>query len=199
MGPISIPGLIEALSAQTEAERAAAITTLGDLGEDAAVALPQLVRFYKEGIGFEVQAAYAALRKIGFASAAALTNIVVSDPDAGRRASATRLIGDFGAKAEFATNILGLATKGTDPGVREQAVYSLGHIDALESFMVPLIVPLLKDPDAKVRLAAAHNIARWEDALREHWLAMEELRNDPSPEVRAMIKRTLGLNIRLAP
>ncbi|QEH37032.1 putative lyase [Aquisphaera giovannonii] len=163
IGPEAQKALISRLDSPRPGERAAAVRAIGAFGQAAGPAVPKLVGFLARP-GLRAQAAEA-LGRIGYPAHGTVPMLVTSlkmkDPEL--RFRAAQALGQMGLAntpaAKEAIRGLNAAAKDPEPRIRLAAASSLAQISQSQ---FAEMIPLLRDPDAKVRRFALMMIANRE-------------------------------------
>jgi len=140
-------------SAPARAEAAAA---LGDLGADAAEAVPDLVRAVDDKDAGVRVAAVKALGQIGGGAKGAVSNLVGSliDPDPDVQLAAVKSLEAIGLPDRGDIGVLKAAAESQTSGVRRYVVEVAGKIRCDPQDVLPLVMAAARDKDQSVRLAA---------------------------------------------
>jgi HEAT repeat protein len=144
------------LQSPSAKDRQRAVEALGVLGTQARSALPALVPALKDHDVHVRVAATEALISAGPAAVPLLTGALWSEDD-GTRFSAVLALGQIGGPARSATPSL-LKRLEDDGIIRLRAAETLGLIGAHDA--IPFLTPMLKDPAADARTAAAAALIR---------------------------------------
>lgn len=157
MSPAAVDELLAALAAKDE-RAAVAAERLGQLGAQAASAVPALGEALKDGNRpLLARAAARALARIGPASVPALIEAAASDETNVRRLAENSLSSLSGRPAEVA-NVLRRELAGRPPPLRRAAALALSPLLAEEGVLEALGAAL-HDPHPGVREAAARSLA----------------------------------------
>lgn len=151
------PALAAALENGNELVRAKAAEALGKMGETAAeAAVPTLIRALRDDDGWVSAVAAEALGEMGEAAEDAVPALVrsLSHISPLVRARAAEALGKLNSAATPAVPALERAATDTDGGVREQALRALGAV-VHGAEAEPLLLAGLRDPEPRVRAAAA--------------------------------------------
>jgi HEAT repeat protein len=147
-GPSTASLLLKALSRPDWAVREAAFEYLGDLGSNAASAVPFLLERIRRNDG-STHAALALMRIGSDAAAALISGLDDASPDL--RAWAAWTLGGLGRPAIAAVPALLRRLEDADALVRAAAVEAFGRIGAPASIALPALDRMHDDPDEPVR------------------------------------------------
>ena len=196
MGPAArpaVPALLSALSDTRPDVRWKAAWALGEIGPEARAAVPALIAFVRDpDIGWH---AIDALGAIGPAagSAAPVLRTALGHPNSNVRWRAALALGGIGPEAAAAAPELIAALRDPVDNVRLAAVHALTRVAPDEDLAVPPLADMLRrDPDSRVRAAAAIALgqkAAGGGAARD---ALVEAVRDADPLVRGSAVRVLG-------
>lgn len=154
LGPEAVPALIDALGDKEALARRNAAKGLEQVGAGAKDAVPALLRALSDGDYDVRQNATAALAAIGPASVPALVG-GLKDADPNVRKNAAAALGPIGAQAGDAVGALREALKDADYSVRKNALAALARIRPDPQD----VLPLLRDENTFVRQQAAEILA----------------------------------------
>jgi HEAT repeat protein len=153
-----IPALVAAIDGQDAAARLKAVAALGQMGPDAHLAVPRLIRALKDKDATLRNFAEDALNKIGATRSDVETLVPLLDETNSQvRLAALQLLARVGADAQPALPALIKLAEDTDNKVRAKAVEALSRVGAASEHdtYMPVLTKALKDRDAGVRAAAA--------------------------------------------
>ncbi len=149
----AIPELIKAINNQDKTIQIASIAILGEFGEDAKEAIPNLIslwrRNYYSDSDLEKVAIYT-LEKIGKPAILVLISILEDkDEDRDVRSNVVEALGNMGENAQSAIFVLIsiLEDKDEDRFVRSGTVKALENILQNTQFVIPLLISILEDKD----------------------------------------------------
>lgn len=158
-----LPNLIKDLESNDPATLLTAVTALGELGPDAAKAVPGLIRalgFKNEDVRLN---AAIALGRVGKAAVDDLTKSLASD-DADVRFYSVWALGWIGPDAKTSANAVMNALRDKNDSVRRKAAYTLGRIGADPKPAIESLLAALGDEKEEVRAAAGESIAKFGEA-----------------------------------
>jgi hypothetical protein len=187
--------LIKRLGSPDRYKREETCRELGELGTNAAAAVPALVDLLKnDKLNTVRYNAAAALGKIGQAARKAVPNLIVAlqfDTDGVDR-EAAKALGLIGDPAAVLT--LGEAVKTSkETEVRLAAVISLGQLKVQASDLLPRLLPALKDKDQRVQAKAIEALSTLGKDARTAVPLLIPLLDKGSWEGRAAAAKALGL------
>jgi HEAT repeat protein len=194
----AVQPLTAALKDADPAVRAAAADALGRIGPDAQAAAPELLPLLKDAEKSVRRAAIFGLGRVDpevkDAPAAALTEILKSDPDLDLRREALLALGFLGERSRTVAALAGvLSDKNTE--LRALAALTLGRLgSAVRSVEADLLKALTSDPEKEVRLNLVRTLCSsyGADAPVLIPALTERLREDPAYEVRIAVAEELG-------
>jgi HEAT repeat protein/lysophospholipase L1-like esterase len=186
----SVPELIEAVSDPRPDVRWRAVWALGQIGPDAALAVPALTTALKDA-DLRWRAAEA-LGEIGPKAAAAVPDLVplLDDPSSNVRWRVATALGTIAAPR--AAPALAAAAADTAENVRLAAVTSLVELPAEPSLVEPVLLSALNDPDSRVRRQAVRGVGRLARVSPAAWRALEAASRDPDASVREKAAQVLA-------
>ena len=220
IGPAALPAFIEALKNDNNEVRLVAVEALDHLGAQAEPAIPVLVRALDDKEGPIRQRAANALEKIGADAAPALMQALgnsafknrigllrvlgamdgtpphlpaqltpfLADPDPDLRLAAIKALT---RKGRTAVSAVGLGLSSDNPMVRAESADILADIGPDAALAVPLLISLLKDPDAHARAASAHALGKMREAGTPAIPALREALKDTDRDVAARAQEAL--------
>jgi HEAT repeat protein/lysophospholipase L1-like esterase len=178
----AVPDLIEAVSDARPDVRWRAVWALGQIGPDAASAVPVLRTALGDAdLRWRVAEA---LGEIGLPAAAAVPDLVplLEDPSSNVRWRVATALGAIGARR--AAPSLAAAASDTAENVRLAAVSSLVELRAEPSLVEPVLRVALHDADARVRRQAVRGVARLDRISPAAWSGLEAATLDADESVR---------------
>ena len=181
------------LQASSQVRRAAA-AALGQLGQDATPAVPQLAEALTDSAWIVRQAAAEALGQLGQVAARAvpqLANALADSDKVVRQAAAEALVG-LGQAAAPAVLQLADAIADSDKVVRRAAAKALGQLGQAAAQAVPQLAEALTDSDEDVRQAAAEALGRLGQAAAPAVPQLAEALTDSDEDVRQTAAKALG-------
>jgi HEAT repeat protein len=204
-----IPPLVKLLDDPVMRVRLRAAAVLGQMGPQAAPAVPGLIKAVKAKnvlaalalgrIGEAAEEAVPALREVLADTTTSIKIKTYSRSDAGHvqqsdlslAAAAARALGQIGPKAVVATPDLMKALSDERPAVRVQAAAALGAFGPEAKKAVPALAATLREEgqDRAVQTVAASALGKIGEAARA---TLIETMKDKSPAVRALGVRALG-------
>jgi len=210
-----IAKLVRSLQEPDGAVRLDAVEALGQLGPDAAEAIPALVTIIRSDpdasvrraaidavlqiskvgkIEIEARSLVERVGKLETYTTAALST-ALDDADAGVRSAAIKALGQLDPKTPNVVSGLIKGLGDQDPALRLEAVDALGGMHPKTRAMMFALLNMRKDPEPSVRVAAAHIFGERGIALLESTGALQELLVDPDAYVRqAAAERLRQLN-----
>jgi hypothetical protein len=152
----TVATLISTLRSGADVARAEAATTLGDMGADAAEAVPTLSAALRDRDGHVRSLAAQALGRIGLPARDAVPWLVdaLKDKDERVRAAAAEALVPLSPAASPTVEALAVALKDDSPRVRAMAAYGLGHFPPASPKIVGALRKALKDDEMMVRRSA---------------------------------------------
>jgi len=186
----AVPDLIEATSDARPDVRWRAVWALGQIGPDAAPAVPAL-RTALADADVRWRAAEA-LGEIGPTAAAAVPDLVplLEDPSSNVRWRVATALGAIGVRR--AAPPLAAAACDLAENVRLAAVSSLVDLRADRSLVEPVLLAALRDPDTRVRRQAVRGVGRLDWVSPAAWRGLEAARLDPDESVREKAGQVLA-------
>lgn len=183
-----VAGLVSDLQGWDDKTRVAAVERLGDLGSDAAPAVPNLVHAIRKGDEELRVNAVLALGRVGKPAVPPLVK-ALDDKDADVRYYAVWAIGLVGPEAaEPAGDAVVRLLDDPKAEVRRKAAESLGRMAPAVKDAVPALAKALQDSDTDVQAAAANALAAYgAPAVKELRQALEM-----NPDVRSRAIAALG-------
>jgi HEAT repeat protein len=149
LGPVAVPGLVDALSDAEATTRQSAAEMLGLIGPVARPAVPALVGALKDRTPPVALAAALALTQIDPTRARDAVPLLADSLD---NAAAAEALADMGPEARDAVRALIAALKHQEEAVRNSARHALGRIGPSA---VPDLIEAVKGPNAEVSILAA--------------------------------------------
>jgi HEAT repeat protein len=208
-GKAGVSVLAAALDSPEAEIRDAAACYLGDLGSDAAPAVPALIRRLgdcavgttRTGMGYE-SFDFVDASRVRYTAAEALGNIggseaesalagLLADPDPEMRACAAMALISLGAGSREAFLALLKAQHDPQVKVRVYATLALGFSHTGDGEIVAALVQALDDPDGKVRSAATRALYEMGTRAKGAERALEKVLVDGDEKVRRWASDTL--------
>jgi HEAT repeat protein len=166
---------------------------LGELGKDAADAVPPLIQMLNDEDLHVRTVAATSLGALASESREAIPNLTALLPAGGRAgAAAARALGRFGPAARPALPALLEAMKDKEAEVRWTSAMAVGKIGPEAREAVPALVALFRDEDPLVREHAAESLGDIGPDAHAAVPALTEILNDPVARVRRDAVRSLG-------
>jgi len=177
---------IEALKSNDPGLRVSAAWALGEIGPEAAGAVPLLIEAFRDQHPAARWNAVEAVGKIGPTAAQAVPPLIeaLKDPEAALRWRAAWSLGKIGPAASAAAAPLAAALQDEAGDVRARAAQALGGIGAAAAVTVPNLITALGDQDWQVRMYAASSLGALGAAARPAVSALTQALNDPNEAVR---------------
>jgi HEAT repeat protein len=156
-----IPPLVRVLKDPNLAMRESALSVLGNMGADAKVAVPAIIPLLKHE-DYMGRSAAETLQKIGEPAKAAIPHIIplLKHKDVGTRGAAVSAIGRLGKStpATVMRHIVPLL-KDREPYIQAAVIDALPDTGEPAKASMPLIIPLLKHKDYRVKSSALGALA----------------------------------------
>jgi serine/threonine-protein kinase len=175
--------LMQTLGERSPDARWKAAEGLGNLGEEAAAAVPRLVEGLADRADVVRWRSAEALGKIGAAQAAGPLATALRDRDPLVRTEAAKALGALGPKAKAAVEDLGAALSDGDVGVRRAAAKSLASLAPDSRAALSALVQALQDKDKFVRLQSAKALGSLGALARDAAPALTAATKDGEPLV----------------
>jgi HEAT repeat protein len=170
---LTVPQLIVLVQTQNVTTCRAAMVALAEMGQIAKPAISALAPLLKDTrINKVAESAERTIVAIGPSAIPELLPLL-NDTDPFIRRGIAYIFGSMGASAKATTPELTKRLKDSSPQVRSAAVSSLASIEGPIAVM-PLLIPLLKDPDGGVRQSAAWSLTIIRD-IETHYKIYESL------------------------
>lgn len=185
----TLPSVLEALRSRNERTMRTAFNILEALGPEAGLAVPILTLTLRSRDKFARWGAARTLGRIGPAAAPAVPALtpLLDDPDPDLALAAATTLQQLGPLAQAAVPDLAETVQTSRAAELRQA--ALRAIDAIgppaATSVLPALAKALRDPDNRVRVAAAETLGRFGSDAAVAVAALREARNDRSPEVQA--------------
>jgi HEAT repeat protein len=183
----AVPALMAGLTDPDVRARRAAAEALESLGNEAAPAIPALIRALGDGDFIVRWIAVRTLGKFGAKqSAGAIPALarLLDDSDLDVRVQAATVLGSFGPAAAEAVPSLLAGVGAGDATLAVMAIKALVSITKDAEQVVPTLIRALSARDARVRAAAAAALSKYGRAARSAANALRALLDDPDVEVR---------------
>jgi HEAT repeat protein len=193
MGPEAapaVPGLALALQDKEAAVRVAATMALQGIGPRAGAAVPALIESLQDPDPSVRSFASSSLSAIGTPNVLALVNLINHGDLDAQRAATQALVQNYRALRLTAATFRKLA-QSKEPASRELALETLGILRADDEATLNTLSAGLRDPDPKVRLAAAKALPCISWKAQAALPALTACLEDQSPAVRAAAKEAL--------
>ncbi len=174
--------------------RSKAALALGEMGPDAKLAVPGLLKAFKEGDDLFRKIVLETLAKIGVPAVTDIPELCVAlkDEDKRLRNYAISSLQKMGQEARSAVPTLIEATKDSDDGVRRTAVQILGTFGADGKTAVPALMEALKDMEVEVRRNAVRALAGLGSSAKAAAPALAGAVRDGDEQVRRKAMETLA-------
>jgi HEAT repeat protein len=187
----SLAGL---LGDSASAVRVAAATALGELGKEAARAVPALTALLRDADESVRTAAAEALGRVGPLGQETLKDLTgaLESQDTLVRARAAEALGTIGASAADAAPALAEALSDENDRVRATAAQALGQMGEAAAEAAPALVRALQDGDAWVSALAAEALGEVGGTIPDAVPALVRSLHHLNPEVRANAAEALG-------
>jgi HEAT repeat protein len=132
-------------------QRAQVIQGLAGIGPPAKGAIPYVLPTLKDHNPSVRWSAVYFFGAMGQAGKVAMPDVILGlkDPDKGVRLRAMAFLGGCGPAAKAAVPDLAIALKSTDSEVANQAALALANIDPSHHGLLPILIPLLDNPDLR--------------------------------------------------
>jgi HEAT repeat protein len=195
VGAEAVPGLSRAL--KYEDIRPMAAQALGQIGPDAAEAVPALTQYLAESNTETQREILFALGQIGAASKSAVPEVLkqLENEDEDVRYSAVFALGNIGQEASDAVPELIKNIKSDDEFYRLVSAWALVKIspknEELAKLGLPLLILALKHDRAFVRIEAINTLGELGEAASPAVPALKEALEDPDEDVRRLAAEAL--------
>ena len=172
----SVAECIASLKGANSDAKVEAIIALGDLGDEAKTALPNMILLLKDNAQDVRFFAAMALGRVGAAAVPGVTGLL-HDTNATVRAIAAQALGRIGPNANQSIPELKPLIQDTNAAVRTEVVLALGRIE--KEIAVPMLVDLLSRNVTDVREAAFDALGEMGSAARAALPALTEILRGP--------------------
>ena len=132
---------------------------LREMGPESRAAIPALAQLVRDPDGYVRISAAHTLEKMGAAAVPALASLL-RDRDYRVRELAAETLRSIGQDAKAAVPALADALRDENPGVRDAAAMALREMGPEAKAAIPALAQLARDPDGYVRITAAHTLER---------------------------------------
>jgi len=191
IGKDSLPVLMSALRDGEPSVQFAAMTGLGEVGEDAAAAIQLMLPFLEHPDGNTRLLAGYNLERIGPAALFAVIELQASGDEKKRQA----VIEYFGRQV-ISTRSPGVVLRelasGPSPEMRRRAFESLGKLRPATAFNVRLLIAGLKDSVPQTRLAAVRGLGNIGSRAAIALPELHNLLNDSDPTLRGDVEGAIN-------